>query len=230
MKIAVLGGSFNPFHNGHAMLAESVIKELGYDKVLLVPAFLPPHKTLNSMVDAKTRLEMLEIFCEKQAAFYNGEHVFDVEPCEIERGGISYTVDTLSYICKKYKDELDGKPAFIMGDEVAAEFDKWKEPEKIAQMADFIIAGRYPVYEVADKNVNSENNPRGDYKGDFKSVFVREKFGYNYMSLKSRVLPVSSTDIRGRIASDLSWRYLVPECIAEYIERNGLYLPEKVND
>ena len=227
MKIAVLGGSFNPFHNGHAMLAESVIKELDYDKVLFVPAFLPPHKTMNLMTDAQVRLKMLMLFCERQAVLNKGRRFFEVEPCEIERGGISYSVDTISYICKKYHKELDGgKPAFIMGDEVAAEFDKWKEPARIAEMVDFIIASRYPVYEVAEKNEKVSNSPRGNYCGDFKSSFVPEKFGYPFMHLKSPVLPVSSSDIRGRLLENLSWRYLVPECIAEYIETNNLYRPE----
>ena len=123
MKVAVFGGTFNPLHIGHAMLADTIVKELGYDKVLFVPTYQPPHKDASKIVAAEHRMAMISRFCESEG---NGH--FELEPCEIERGGISYTSDTLEYLTKKYEGKLSEKLAFVMGDEVAAEFHKWRNP------------------------------------------------------------------------------------------------------
>lgn len=223
MKIAVFGGSFNPLHNGHAMLADTVIKDLGYDKVLFVPTCIPPHKRVNADVSPEKRLEMLELFCST-----NGYGHFEVEPCEIERGGVSYTVDTIEYLNQKYSKVLDGKLAFIMGDEVAAEFDKWKNPEKISKLADLIITHRikddsesHPDASVME---NIQNTPIGDYKGDFNVRFDEKSFKYPYTLLKESVLPVSSSDIRKRIIEGRSIKYLLPAEIYRFIMENNLYM------
>lgn len=223
MKIAVFGGSFNPLHNGHAMLADTVIKDLGYDKVLFVPTCIPPHKRVNADVSPEKRLEMLELFCST-----NGYGHFEVEACEIERGGVSYTVDTIEYLNKKYSKVLEGKLAFIMGDEVAAEFDKWKNPEKISKLADLIITHRikddsesHPDASVME---NIQNTPIGDYKGDFNVRFDEKSFKYPYTLLKESVLPVSSSDIRKRIIEGRSIKYLLPAEIYRFIMENNLYM------
>lgn len=223
MKIAVFGGSFNPLHNGHAMLADTVIKDLGYDKVLFVPTCIPPHKRVNADVSPEKRLEMLELFCST-----NGYGHFEVEPCEIERGGVSYTVDTIEYLNQKYSKVLEGKLAFIMGDEVAAEFDKWKNPEKISKLADLIITHRikddsesHPDASVME---NIQNTPIGDYKGDFNVRFDEKSFKYPYTLLKESVLPVSSSDIRKRIIEGRSIKYLLPTEIYRFIMENNLYM------
>ena len=236
MKIAVFGGSFNPLHAGHAMLADTVIKECGYDKVLFVPAFMPPHKILADGVTAQQRLEMLDAFCNSEGAGH-----FEVEPCEIERGGISYTCDTLEYLTQKYKGKLDGKLALIMGSEVAAEFDKWYKPERIAQLADFIIVHRYPDINTMEKYMygkgqgddahheqaithdESSNTPTGTYKGDFAVSFDEEHFKYPCKILPEPMLPLSSTEIRQRVSQEKSFKYLVPQAVYKYIIEKGLY-------
>lgn len=220
MKIAVLGGSFNPFHVGHAMLAETVVKELHYDKVLLVPTFIPPHKTMTNTagsVTANQRLSMIQRFCDSIP-----EGFFVAEDCEIKREGVSYTCDTLKYICEKYKHDLDGKPAFILGDEIASEFHKWKNPDEIVKLADLIITHRYPEVSTLEKSLY-KNTPSGDYKGDFKVQFDKEKFGYPCIYLENPVLPVSSTEIRSRVKEGRSFRYLVPSAVYDYIVENNLY-------
>ena len=115
MRIAVFGGSFNPLHNGHAMLADTIVKELHYDKVLFVPTFIPPHKIVNESIAAEHRLGMIKAFSHSVP-----DNVFVAEDCEIRRGGVSYTFDTLTFLAEKYKNLLDGKLSFVMGDEVAA--------------------------------------------------------------------------------------------------------------
>lgn len=218
MKIALLGGTFNPLHIGHCMLADTVIRELGYDRVFFVPTYIPPHKMLNTSVTPEERLEMIRVFCDSAAD--GGKRIFESEACEIQRGGVSYTYDTLKYVCECYK--LDEKPAFIMGQEVAAQFNKWRSPEKIAELADLIIARRHP-----DNNGVSvkgfENIPSGDYAEDYSDQSLLDNFPYKYMLLENPIFPVSSTEIRTRIATGKSFRYLVPESIFRYICENRLY-------
>ena len=217
MKVAVFGGTFNPLHVGHAMLADTIVRELGYDKVLFVPTYAPPHKEISKIIDAKHRMKMISCFCSSE-----GDGHFELEPCEVERGGISYTSDTLEYLTKKYEGKLTKKLAFVMGDEVAAEFSKWRNPEKVSELADLIIVHRYPDVKAMESSLY-ENKPTGDYKGDFSVKFDLKSFGYPCIYLDSPMLPVSSTDIRRRISEGKSFRYLVPPAVFNYIKEKGLY-------
>lgn len=220
MKIAVFGGSFNPLHVGHAMLADTVVKELGYELVIFVPTFLPPHKIINCKISPEQRLEMIKLFCESK----ENKH-FTYDSFEIEHGGISYTCNTLEYLTEKYKGQLEGKLGFIMGDEVAAEFDKWYKPERVSELADLIITRRYPDIKVFEKNLyeNVKNNPKDNFKGDFSARFDEKSFKYPFVYIKNPILPVSSTEIRSRVFENRSYKYLVPKTVYEYIESNGLY-------
>ena len=170
MKIAILGGSFNPIHIGHCMLADSVVKDLGYDKVLFVPTNLPPHKMLNNAPSAQDRFNMVRAFCDTNSRF-------DAESCEIDRGGVSYTFDTLQFVLKKYASSLTGKIGLIMGQEVAAEFDKWHNCEEIIKISDLIIAKRYQSNNFIDTKM-FENGKRNSYTGEFVDDSVFDKFSY----------------------------------------------------
>ncbi len=218
MKVAVFGGTFNPLHVGHAMLADTIVRELGYDKVLFVPTYQPPHKDSAKIIKAEHRMEMISCFCQSE-----GDGYFELEPCEIERGGISYTSDTLEYLTKKYEGKLSQKLAFVMGDEVAAEFSKWRNPEKVSSLADLIIVHRYPDVKAMESSLY-ENKPTGDYKGDFSVKFDKENFAYPCLYIETPMLPVSSTDIRRRISEGKSFRYLVPPAVFDYIIEKNLYL------
>ncbi len=218
MKVAVFGGTFNPLHIGHAMLADTIVRELGYDKVLFVPTYQPPHKEISKIVKAEDRLAMVKAFCESEG----GGH-FELEPCEVERGGVSYTSDTLEYLTKKYEGKLSQKLAFVMGDEVAAEFSKWRNPQKVSDLADLIIVHRYPDVKAMESSLY-ENKPTGDYKGDFSVKFDQKNFAYPFIYIENPMLPVSSTDIRRRISEGKSFRYLVPPAVFDYIIEKNLYL------
>lgn len=215
MKVAVLGGSFNPLHIGHATLADTVARELGYDKVLIVPLFIPPHKLMKDAASPDDRLGLVKAFCSEDSRF-------EAEDCEIVRGGVSYTYDTLLYIIQKYGDKLDGKPAFIMGQEIASEFGKWHRADEVAQIADLVIARRHPD----NNNVNTaafENCAVNGYTGGFVPDTISATFAWPHKTLENPMLPVSSTEIRARIAQGKSWRYLVPEPVFEYIKEHKLY-------
>ena len=116
MKVAVLGGSFNPVHIGHLALADEICVSLGYDKVLFVPVFSPPHKTMNEALPPEKRTEMVELACQDDPRF-------KMEPCEIQRGGVSYTYDTICFIEEKYKPEKIG---LVIGRDLFSTFHLWK--------------------------------------------------------------------------------------------------------
>lgn len=224
MRIAILGGSFNPLHIGHCMLAETVVKELSYDRVLFVPVYNPPHKEMNTAVSPYDRFSMVEAFCNSSSL--NGKQVFYAEPCEIERKGVSYTYDTLKFIIEKYRDTLEGKPAFILGQESAAQFDKWYKADEVASLCDLVIARRHPDNNGVDVS-SFENKPTGEYAKDYSGEDLFESdfknFKYPFTMLSNPVLPISSTEIRSRIANGKAFRYLVPEAVFHYIIEHKLY-------
>ncbi len=219
MRIAIYGGSFNPVHLGHLAIAEEAAVNFGYDKILFVPNFIPPHKMLSATVSPVSRLAMLE-------AAVRGNPKFEIEPCEIQRGGVSYTIDTVKFLEMKYRGRLEGKTGLIMGQEIAAEFEKWKSPDEIAELCDIIIARRLNLGDKRAAGV--ENRPRGSYLGgvDSHGQFMkigRNSFKWPYKELNNIIIPVSSTDIREKISKGRGWRYYVPEAVYNYIVANRLY-------
>ena len=133
MKIAILGGSFNPVHVGHLFLADAALTGFGYDRLILIPAFQSPFKIGADAASPSDRVEML-------AASIAGDSRLTIDDCEIRRQGVSFTVDTLRDIIARYRPE--GKPGLILGDDLASTFDKWRSPAEIAELADIIIAQR----------------------------------------------------------------------------------------
>lgn len=133
MKLALLGGSFNPVHRGHVALAASVIELLSYDKILLIPARMSPHKREVDYISPEHRLRMLELA-------FAGKGWAEVSRCEIDRSGPSYTVDTIHYIYENYT--FEGKPGLIVGDDWISGFSQWKYVDTIVKKTDLIVAKR----------------------------------------------------------------------------------------
>jgi nicotinate-nucleotide adenylyltransferase len=132
MKIGILGGTFNPIHIGHLILAEEAREKLGLDKVVFVPAFLPPHKDNSDIAPAGERLEMVKLAIA-------GNKYFLVSDSEIKRDGRSYTIDTIKEFKTKYPhDEL----YFIIGSDLLKYLDDWKDLNEIIKMVKFIAATR----------------------------------------------------------------------------------------
>lgn len=182
-----MGGSFNPIHIGHLMLAEEVAFEFSYDRVVLVPSFLPPHKVLAGDPGAVHRLGMVR-------AAVAGDPAFIVDDCELVRKGLSYTLETIEHVIASYK--LEGNPGFVIGDDLAAGFGSWRNPEGICGRAEIILARR---------------------GGSSGLMPFPHRVAHNIL------LPVSSTDIRTRIAAGKPWRRLVPAAVCHYIEEHKLY-------
>ena len=188
MKAAILGGTFNPPHWGHLFLAEEVRIGLGYDAVIFLPANLPAHKEVGGSVGAADRWEML------QAALGDWPY-FRADASEIERGGITYTVETVPLLVRKHG--IQGRPGFILGDDLVDGFADWKEAGRLAEMVDLIVAHRK----------HTERRP----------------FGFEHRYIDNLLLPISSTDIRRRIRQGAAVRFLVPEAVWSYISEHGLY-------
>lgn len=141
MKIAMFGGSFNPVHNGHIELAKAVHEQAGYDKVLFVPAYHSPFKELPSGASDEDRLCMLRLALE-------GFDWAFIEDCELKRGGVSYTYETVEFLMQKYAasgeydEKRDGKLGLVIGADLAAGFTRWHRAEELAAKVDIILARR----------------------------------------------------------------------------------------
>jgi nicotinate-nucleotide adenylyltransferase len=133
VKIAVLGGTFNPIHNGHLFLAEEVLLRLGYERIIFVPSHKPAHKEVRSGDDPAVRLEMTRLACA-------GREEFVVEDCEILRKGTSYTMETIDYLLKAY--HVEEKPGLIIGDDLVSGFERWKMAARLLKTVRVIIAHR----------------------------------------------------------------------------------------
>ncbi len=192
MKIALLGGSFNPPHTGHLSLAEDVRLALGYDTVFFVPVSIAPHKRMATGAGDEDRINMLQL-----AICNNGG--FGLELCELNRGGISYTIDTIRYLTKFYGDRLSEKIGFILGDDLVAGFHSWHCAAELAEEANLILVRR--------------------------NIDPAEKidFPFRHVEVETTVLPISSSQIRQKIARGEGWRYLVPNGVYEYITERKLY-------
>ncbi len=195
MKAAFFGGSFDPVHIAHLIVAERVHEKLGLDKLWMVPAAQSPHKTNQRPVPGYHRMAMLELALQ-------GQDRLIASDLELKRGGISYTLDTLGKIRDLHGESLD-KLYLVIGADNVASFAKWHEPKKIIKLADLAIVGR-PSYPFQ------------------LPQFVDAK---QCVQVDIPLLEISSSDIRKRIKARASFRYRVPDSVHEYIIRNQLYRP-----
>lgn len=139
MKIGILGGTFNPIHIGHLILAQEAMEKIGLDKIIFVPAYFPPHKDNADIAGAASRLEMVKLAIK-------GNKYFIASDAEIKRDGRSYTIDTIKEFKKKYpNDEL----YFIIGSDLLKYLDEWKDLREIISMVKFIAATR-PGYSLSE--------------------------------------------------------------------------------
>ncbi|GHV85366.1 nicotinate-nucleotide adenylyltransferase [Spirochaetia bacterium] len=211
MKLAVLGGSFNPIHNGHLYVADSALA-LGFDRVILVPANISPFKqhlagtvSKADSASAGDRLDMI-------LASITVDPRFSADDLEIRREGVSYTIDTLKEIIKRYRPQ--GKPGLILGDDLVSDFPQWRNAEEITRMADIIVARR-----LGGKAAGSGMDAAG-------SGMDAAGFPFPHRPLDNEVMDVSSAMVRERIAHGRAWRYLVPRGARLIIEDRGLYAAE----
>ena len=194
MKIGILGGTFNPVHIGHLILAEEAREKLGLDKIIFVPTALPPHKDNLNIAPAKDRLKMLRLAVASNK-------FFAVSDIEIKRGGKSYTIDTVKELKKKYPQDSF---YFIIGSDLCTYFDGWKDIDQITKAVTFVVATRpgYPLEDI------------GAYVA-MQQVGVK--------SLAIRAVDVSGFEVRQCVAQNKSFGYLVTDKVFDYIKKRKLY-------
>ncbi len=200
MNIGVLGGTFDPVHNGHLVVAEEVQRRLNLAEVLFVPAGQPWLKAERTILPAGHRLQMLRL------ALADVPH-FTLSTMEIERPGPSYTVDTVTELRARLgrEDEL----FFILGWDNLAELPQWRKPSRIIQKC-YLVAVPRPGF------------PHPDLKALEASIPGLRR---RVMLMDRPHMDISGSEIRERVARGLSVRHLVPEAVNRYIREHGLYAP-----
>jgi len=201
-RIGVMGGTFDPIHNGHLVTAEEAWKQFQLDQVLFVPSGHPPHKDGRKSLDPEGRYLMTVI------ATASNPH-FKVSRMEIDRNGPSYTIDTVRELHRIYGKNT--QVFFITGADAILEILTWKEPEKVLREAVFIAATR-PGYDLKKLE---ESLPEAEKE--------RHATDPRVLVMEIPALAISSTDIRGRVKEGRPITYLVPEGVSEFIEKNGFY-------
>jgi nicotinate-nucleotide adenylyltransferase len=200
MRLGIFGGSFDPVHYGHLLLAESCREETALDEVWFVPAAVPPHKRDKTITADRHRVEMLQLAI-------GGNEAFKLSTIELDRGGVTYTYETLEAIhAERPHDEL----FFLMGGDSLRDLHLWRKPDVICQLATIVVVDRPDVLE-----------PSLD---TLRPLMTPERFA----AAPPRMVPMtlvdfSSTDIRDRARDGRSMRYRLPPAVAKYIEAHDLY-------
>ena len=188
MRIGVFGGTFDPPHVGHLLTASDAYEILGLDRVLFIPAAGQPLKSA-IVASPDDRLAMVE-------RLVAGDPRFAVDPIEIERGGLSFTVDTLRALRERWKSDAALALVLLLGTDAAATLPQWREPAAVAKLAEVVVLNRMGG-------------------GGSSAAGGR--------AIETRRVDVSSTEIRARVAAGRSIRGFVPEPVAAYIEGRRLY-------
>ncbi len=203
--IGILGGSFNPIHLGHLILAEELFKLCGLEKVIFIPALFPPHKNPRELLSAEHRLNMVKL-----AVADN--HNFEYSDIELLTPGISYSVDTINML-------LSANPgseyALIIGADSLPELHTWERIEELLTRCRIIATNR-PGFNF---NKGNYTEALAGLASILKDKSLLEKIEFHETTL----IDISSTQIRRRCRDRNSVRYLLPVGVAEYIERHQLY-------
>ncbi len=197
MRLGIYGGTFDPVHLGHLVLAEQCREQCQLDEVWFVPALAPPHKQQKQPTPGKQRVDMLKF------ALAGMPH-FQVNEIELHRDGLSYTVDTLTTIAEEVHREL----FLLIGADSLHDFPTWREPERIAQLATIVAVNR--------------GEPSLQNHADWRKVLGEAI----YSRVKFVTMPgiaISSTDLRERAHAGRSLRFQVPRAVEEYIVQHHLY-------
>lgn len=196
-RLGVFGGSFDPVHVGHLIVAEILRHDLGLDRVLFLPAGRPPHKPEQELAADHHRVAMLKLALSDAPGF-------EISTLDLDRPGSSYTATTLELL----RDELPAGTDlyFLMGQDSLRDFPKWRDPGRIAQLANLAVALRPDV----DVNVADIARAVPEAEGRIQLVSVP-------------LIGVSSRDVRRRIRQGESFRFQVPNVVANHIVSHGLY-------
>ena len=196
MRRGILGGTFDPVHLGHLIVAEQVRAQLALDRVDFVPVGVPWMKREEAILPGEHRVAMVELAVSRNADF-------GMLALEVDRPGDTFTVDTLEELHEQVDDDL----FFIMGMDALQSFARWKDPARILELATLVVVRRPRFPRVGLDEIEA------------LALGAPERI----VEVGAPLIDISSTDIRQRVADGRSIRYLVPEPVRDYIESNGLY-------
>jgi nicotinate-nucleotide adenylyltransferase len=197
VRIGVMGGTFNPPHLGHLIAAQEAYLQLALDRVLLIPARIPPHKPVEDEPGPEHRLALCRL------AISGDDHRFEVSDLEIAREGPSYTVDTLEELHSRAPEH---ELFLIVGGDIAAGLPSWREPERVLSLATLAVAKR-----------------RGTSRAAVDEALRMLRGGDHARFFRMPRIAISSTMLRDRVRSGESIRYYVPDPVISYIEEHRLY-------
>jgi len=198
MKIGVLGGTFNPIHLGHLILADECLYQLGLDKVVFIPTGLPPHKTIEGDISPGDRLNMVRLALE-------GYGRFEISTYEIDKNGLSYSIETIKHLKAKYGESAE--LFFLAGEDSGESLSLWKDFKDILRFTTFVVANRsgIPVGAGLARPVN-------------------DHIKNNLTRIKIPDIEISSTMIRERVKHHQPIDFYLPPKVVNYIRNKGLYI------
>lgn len=202
-KIGIMGGTFNPIHMGHLIIAEKAREQEALDKVLFMPSGIPYMKDCRQVLPGEIRIQMTELAI-------RGNPFFTISTMEVERKNRTYTYETLEALRAQNPDT---EYYFILGADSLWKIEEWKHPERIFAACHILAAVR-------------EEKSTEDMKK--QAHYLKEKFGAEIALLQTGHMEISSSMIRKLCKSEKSIRYLVPETVYDYIIQHKLYRQEEV--
>lgn len=197
-KTGIMGGTFNPIHMGHLIIAEKAREQFHLDEVLFMPCGTPYTKNSDDILPKDIRTEMTRLAIEDNP-------FFDISTIEVDKEGSTYTYETLEQL---RSDNPNTEYYFILGADSLWKIEGWREPEKI-------FANCHILAAVRDGKSASEM--------ETQAAYLKDKFGASIFLLNSSNIEISSTMIRDMVKEGSSIRYFVPEAVYDYIIKNKLY-------
>lgn len=197
-KIGIMGGTFNPIHQGHLQMADAALKQAKLDQIWFMPSKLPPHKRTMDILDEKDRSEMIRLAIRQKKAFVFSDF-------ELQREGITYTAETLRLLQNLHPEH---QYYFIMGGDSFFQLETWYLPQEIMKRAVILAVSRDGIKEAEMRKQAGE---------------LKRKYQADIQLLHMPKADISSSEIRTRLQRGESVRDLVPEPVREYIIEQGLY-------
>lgn len=202
-ETGILGGTFDPIHNGHIKLARNAKSQFGLDEIWFVPAPIPPHKNGHHITDIRHRLNMVHLAIDSLPGFFCSE-------IELDREGASYTFETLQSLTDSYPGH---RFSFIMGADSLYEIETWKNPGVIMRLCRLLVAAR--DYEIAGKDLHDEARR------------LRDLYGARIGFVSDETVDISSSRLREMLRNRKNIVKYVPPAVGEYILKHDLYIREE---
>ncbi len=222
-RLGLLGGSFNPIHNGHLAIAHQVYERLRLSRILFIPTGDPPHKQIGSLAPAQARLEMLTLAIAETP-------FFEVSTIEMNRAGKSYSIDTVREVHAQYGPSWE--LFFIIGLDAFLEFSTWRAPEELLQLCHFLVVPRPgQSFQSLSKipllpNLNTQALRQLDL-GVVDQVEIAVPGSSGLTCILLRPCLISASEIRKRIQGNLPLANMLPTSVESYILQHSLYQEDR---